>query len=135
MQFREAVVFASKLTKNGKNIPQWNCVFTIASTCWNQLFLQKIFRTDKLLLWHYYLRFFVLILGVENQSGVTRDSAILEVERREKPQIEIYPSDNQNVVQGGSVLFQCRVMSGIPNPKITWRPLNSGRSLFLFFIN
>ena len=75
-----------------------------------------------------YLRFFVLILGVENQSGVTRDSAILEVERREKPQIEIYPSDNQNVVQGGSVLFQCRVMSGIPNPKITWRPLNSGES-------
>ena len=109
----------------------------------------SFFRTDKLLLWHYfefysclyyllyllYLRFFVLILGVENQSGVTRDSAILEVERREKPLIEIYPSDNQNVVQGGSVLFQCRVMSGIPNPKITWRPLNSGRSLFLFFIN
>ena len=126
MQYREAVVFASKLTKNGKNIP-----------CWNQLFLKKIFRTDKLLLWHYfeyYLRFFALILGVENQSGFTRDSAILEVERREKPQIEIYPSDNQNVVQGGSVLFQCRVMSGIPNPKITWRPLNSGRSLFLFFI-
>ena len=97
-------------------------------------------------MWHYfefysylycllYFSFFVLILGVENQSGVTRDSAILEVERREKPQIEIYPSDNQNVVQGGSVLFQCRVMSGIPNPKITWRPLNSGRSLFLFFIN
>ena len=48
------------------------------------------------------------------------------MERREKPQIEIYPSDNQNVVQGGSVLFQCRVMSGIPNPKITWRPLNGG---------
>ena len=106
-------------------------------------FKKKIFRTDKLLLWNYfefysylyyllYLRFFVLILGVENQSGVTRDSAILEVERREKPQIEIYPSDNQNVVQGGSVLFQCRVMSGIPNPKITWRPLNSGRSLFFF---
>ena len=108
----------------------------------------NLFRTDKLLLWHYfefysylyyllyllYLRFFVLILGVENQSGVTRDSAILEVERREKPQIEIYPSDNQNVVQGGSVLFQCRVMSGIPNPKITWRPLNSGRSLFLFLL-
>ena len=72
--------------------------------------------------------FFYSYLGVENQSGVTRDSAILEVERREKPQIEIYPSDNQNVVQGGSVLFQCRVMSGIPNPKITWRPLNSGES-------
>ena len=50
--------------------------------------------------------------------GVTRDSAILEVERREKPQIEIYPSASQNVIQGGSVLFQCRVLSGIPNPKI-----------------
>ena len=70
------------------------------------------------------MTFFHSYIGVENQSGVTRDSAILEVERREKPEIEIYPSDNQNVVQGGSVLFQCRVMSGIPNPKITWRPLN-----------
>ena len=56
--------------------------------------------------------------GVENKVGVTRDSAILEVERREKPQIEIYPSASQNVIQGGSVLFQCRVLSGIPNPKI-----------------
>ena len=40
------------------------------------------------------------ILGVENDAGPSRDSAILEVERREKPQIEVYPSDNQTVVQG-----------------------------------
>ena len=37
---------------------------------------------------------------MENDAGPSRDSAILEVERREKPQIEVYPSDNQTVVQG-----------------------------------
>ena len=61
------------------------------------------------------------ILGVENDAGPSRDSAILEVERREKPQIEVYPSDNQTVVQGGSVLFQCRILSGIPNPQVEWK--------------
>ena len=25
---------------------------------------------------------------------------------------------------GGNILFQCRVLSGIPNPTIEWRPLN-----------
>lgn len=50
----------------------------------------------------------------------------MEVERRERPQIEIYPSDNQTVVQGGSVLFQCRILSGIPNPEVTWKSLDAG---------
>ena len=61
--------------------------------------------------------------GVENESGVSRDSAILEVERREPPQIEVHPSDNQTVNVGEHVLFQCRVLSGIPNPDIEWKPL------------
>ena len=65
---------------------------------------------------------------MENDAGPSRDSAILEVERREKPQIEIYPSDNQTVVQGGSVLFQCRILSGIPNPRVQWKPINSANS-------
>ena len=65
-----------------------------------------------------------LFLGVENKAGVTRDSAILEVERRERPEIEIYPSPSQSVIQGGSVLFQCRVLKGIPNPTINWRNMD-----------
>ena len=47
----------------------------------------------------------------------------MEVERREPRKIEIYPSDNQTVVEGGSVLFQCRILSGIPNPEIEWKPM------------
>ena len=61
---------------------------------------------------------------MENKAGVTRDSAILEVERRERPEIEIYPSPSQSVIQGGSVLFQCRVLKGIPNPTINWRNMD-----------
>ena len=66
----------------------------------------------------------VYVCGVENEAGASRDSAILEVERRESPTIEIYPSADQTVVEGGSVLFQCRVLTGIPTPEIQWRPLN-----------
>lgn len=65
----------------------------------------------------------VYICGVENESGASRDSAILEVERREKPQIEIYPSNNQTVIEGSSALFQCRILSGIPNPEVVWKSL------------
>ena len=65
----------------------------------------------------------VYVCGVENEAGASRDSAILEVERREPPTIEIYPSPDQTVVEGGSVLFQCRVLTGIPAPEIQWRPL------------
>ena len=69
-------------------------------------------------------------LGVENSAGPSRDSAILEVERREKPQIEVYPSDNQTVVQGGSVLIQCRILSGIPNPQVSWKSLSNANAMF-----
>ena len=71
-----------------------------------------------------------IFLGVENSAGPSRDSAILEVERREKPQIEVYPSDNQTVVQGGSVLIQCRILSGIPNPQVSWKSLSNANAMF-----
>ena len=67
---------------------------------------------------------------MENDAGPSRDSAILEVERREKPQIEVYPSDNQTIVQGGSVLFQCRILSGIPNPQVEWKSLSNANAMF-----
>ncbi len=70
----------------------------------------------------------VYVCTVETASGSSRASAILEVERREAPKIEIYPSETQTAIKGGSVLFQCRVMAGIPNPEVTWSRAD-GRSL------
>jgi hypothetical protein len=70
----------------------------------------------------------VYICSLENEAGASRASSILEVERRERPAIEVYPSENQTVVKGGSVLYQCRVLSGIPNPDIVWTRLDGGSS-------
>ena len=42
------------------------------------------------------------------------------MERREAPRIEIYPEPAQRVSTGQSVLFQCRVTAGIPNPRVRW---------------
>ena len=51
------------------------------------------------------------------------------MERREAPRVEIYPEPAQRVSTGQSVLFQCRVTAGIPNPVVRWtRP--GGRSQF-----
>ena len=67
---------------------------------------------------------------VENSVGSARASAIIEVEPRELPVIEIYPDNRQTISTGGSVLFQCRASAGIPSPTVTWtrddrRPLGS----------
>ena len=50
------------------------------------------------------------------------------MERREPPTIDFYPDARQVVTNGGSVLFQCRVVTGIPSPKLSWRRLD-GRAL------
>ena len=42
------------------------------------------------------------------------------MDRRERPQIEIYPDERQTSVKGGSALFQCRLLAGIPTPSLTW---------------
>ncbi|XP_066903525.1 basement membrane-specific heparan sulfate proteoglycan core protein isoform X5 [Halyomorpha halys] len=47
-------------------------------------------------------------------------SAMLEVDRREAPVVELYPEDRRQILSvGNSLLLQCRV-TGIPIPKITW---------------
>ncbi|CAH1394861.1 unnamed protein product, partial [Nezara viridula] len=47
-------------------------------------------------------------------------SAMLEVERREAPIIQLYPEDRTQILAvGNSLLLQCRV-TGIPMPTITW---------------
>ncbi|XP_040578444.1 basement membrane proteoglycan isoform X5 [Lepeophtheirus salmonis] len=50
-----------------------------------------------------------------------RASMIIEVEKTELPKIEIFPSINQTIVKTGSVLFQCRLVKGIPTPVIEWK--------------
>lgn len=65
----------------------------------------------------------------ENSGGSSRATAIVEVERREPPRIEVYPDTRQTVTKSGSVLFQCRTLAGIPTPVVTWtradgRPLD-----------
>ena len=49
-----------------------------------------------------------------------RSSSVLEVEPREPPTVELYPSSIQTVNKGESALFQCRYMSGIPTPTVSW---------------
>jgi len=60
------------------------------------------------------------LCSAENPAGSARASSILEVEPREVPTIDIFPEDSQTITTGSSVLFQCRAMTGIPTPKITW---------------
>ena len=47
-------------------------------------------------------------------------SAIVEVDRREPPQIELFPSLHQTVLKDSSALFQCRIIAGIPGPILSW---------------
>ena len=65
---------------------------------------------------------------VENSGGSARASAIIEIERRELPAIEIYPEASQTITTMGSVLFQCRTVAGIPTPQVTWSRVD-GRPL------
>ncbi|XP_065349473.1 basement membrane-specific heparan sulfate proteoglycan core protein isoform X6 [Cloeon dipterum] len=65
-----------------------------------------------------------------NSGGEAQSYAIVEVEVREAPIVEIYPKSDQTVLEGGSALIQCRVAGGIPTPTLTWkredgRPLSS----------
>ena len=66
----------------------------------------------------------------QNAVGSGRATAVVEVEPREAPRLEIYPESAQTINSGGSVLYQCRAVAGIPSPVLTWtrtdlRPLTS----------
>ena len=79
-------------------------------------------------------------------GGQARASSILEVEPREVPTAELYPAARQTVNTGESALFQvslrvhlytipviallmfqCRYMTGIPTPVITWTREDGGQ--------
>ncbi|CAG7687954.1 unnamed protein product [Allacma fusca] len=66
----------------------------------------------------------VYVCTVENSAGRASASTIVEVNPREEPQIDIYPSPRQTIIQNGSALFQCRVLAGIPPPVVSWSRAN-----------
>lgn len=62
----------------------------------------------------------VYICTGESAGGTARAQAFLEVDRREPPSVEFYPKSNQTVVEGGSLILQCRITGGDPSPRLTW---------------
>lgn len=66
----------------------------------------------------------VYVCVAKNDAGFSQGSTIVDVERREPPRVEIYPEARQVVNIGGNVLIQCRILSGIPTPNLTWKRLD-----------
>jgi len=60
------------------------------------------------------------VCKVESGGTSFQSSAIVEIERREAPVIELFPQPVQKVPIGSSALFQCRLLSGIPSPVVKW---------------
>ncbi|XP_050533162.1 basement membrane-specific heparan sulfate proteoglycan core protein-like isoform X14 [Daktulosphaira vitifoliae] len=70
----------------------------------------------------------IYMCKASNEAGAAQASAVLDIERREPPVIELYPNSKQTVTIGENVLFQCRVTGGIPTPEVKWTRRN-GQSL------
>ncbi|XP_026298176.1 basement membrane-specific heparan sulfate proteoglycan core protein isoform X5 [Apis mellifera] len=62
----------------------------------------------------------VYVCRVTGSSGSHEASAIIEVEPREPPLVEIYPKNVPPVILGGSTDLQCRAIAGIPIPVLQW---------------
>ncbi|CAG5125030.1 unnamed protein product, partial [Candidula unifasciata] len=62
----------------------------------------------------------VYICTASNVAGTTQASAVVDIEPRDPPVIELYPDSQQVRPTGSSALFQCRVVGGIPAPVVTW---------------
>ncbi|XP_067214275.1 basement membrane-specific heparan sulfate proteoglycan core protein isoform X33 [Linepithema humile] len=62
----------------------------------------------------------VYICRVSSPAGSYEASAIIEVEPREAPILELYPQDVQAVTLGGSADLQCRAKAGFPVPELHW---------------
>ncbi|XP_034945971.1 basement membrane-specific heparan sulfate proteoglycan core protein isoform X4 [Chelonus insularis] len=62
----------------------------------------------------------VYICRVTNAVGTFEASAMIEVEPRETPVLELYPKDVQIATLGGSADLQCRVVAGFPVPEVQW---------------
>ncbi|XP_044579343.1 basement membrane-specific heparan sulfate proteoglycan core protein isoform X2 [Cotesia glomerata] len=62
----------------------------------------------------------VYICRAANSADTFEASAIIEVEPREAPILELYPRNIQTVITGGSTDLQCRVVAGYPVPEVHW---------------
>ncbi|XP_057332116.1 basement membrane-specific heparan sulfate proteoglycan core protein isoform X8 [Microplitis mediator] len=62
----------------------------------------------------------VYICRATNGIDTFEASAMIEVEPREVPVLELYPRNVQTVVVGGSADLQCRVIAGYPVPEVRW---------------
>ncbi|XP_022668849.1 basement membrane-specific heparan sulfate proteoglycan core protein-like isoform X5 [Varroa destructor] len=75
------------------------------------------------------------VCTAENREGSAQATSLLEVDRRAAPEVDIYPGGYMDPVEEGSpVLLQCRVLSGVPAPRLQWAradgaPLSSGADL------
>lgn len=60
------------------------------------------------------------ICRAENREGMAQATAVLEVDRREVPLVEVYPKTIPAIHHGGSAVLQCRPTAGIPTPSVEW---------------
>ncbi|XP_044017592.1 basement membrane-specific heparan sulfate proteoglycan core protein-like isoform X4 [Aphidius gifuensis] len=60
------------------------------------------------------------ICRANNSAGTFEASAMIDVERREIPVLELYPKNTQTVILDGSADLQCRVVAGYPTPELHW---------------
>ena len=71
--------------------------------------------------------YFECLVQAEEDQG--RDYAIVEVEQREAPKLELFPQESRIEIGRGEYRFaQCRVISGAPAPTVEWRRAD-GRGL------
>ncbi|KRT82106.1 Immunoglobulin, partial [Oryctes borbonicus] len=70
----------------------------------------------------------IYVCVANNVHGIAQDSSLLFVERRERPEIDIYPTEPQIISEGGEVQIICRITAGIPYPFLTWTRSN-GKSI------
>jgi dystroglycan 1 len=66
----------------------------------------------------------VYICEAENAAGFAYASSILEIERHDPPEVEVYPESSVTLPVGGSALFQCRTIRGTPEPTVSWTRAN-----------
>uniref|UniRef100_A0AAG5CPX2 Basement membrane-specific heparan sulfate proteoglycan core protein n=1 Tax=Anopheles atroparvus TaxID=41427 RepID=A0AAG5CPX2_ANOAO len=72
----------------------------------------------------------VYVCVASNDEGLDRAYTVVEIDRREKPILQIHPSEPQSIKVGESARLTCRVSAGVPYPKISWarkdrQPLSS----------
>eukprot|EP00057_Strongylocentrotus_purpuratus_P003908 XP_003727633.2 PREDICTED: basement membrane-specific heparan sulfate proteoglycan core protein [Strongylocentrotus purpuratus] len=59
-----------------------------------------------------------------NIAGSSTATAYVEIERRESPVIEILPYSTYIAIDGDNIQIQCRILSGIPTPTVSWSRAN-----------